>query len=408
MFFTRLRTVDKCDTILSAMRTVIFVKGSGNYPDRMKQAGITEYAQQNKWNLFSVEPLNTQAELKDVIDLWSPSGFIISCGGGLNTLPPSAYGKIPAVFFTVPDKNDTLPICRVYNDTKMTAHLAAKTLLMLNLKSYGYINWFTPLSWNESRRQHFQDILAIHGKRLASFSTHLKGSTQFTKALIPWLRALSTPVGLFAANDIVARLTADACKLAGLSVPDDIAIVSVDNDVELCEGASPSLTSIPLDHVESGRLAARLLDRMMNKCMRRPVDITYPCAEVIHRESTRRFDHSDRIISEIAERIRKEACNGLSAADVVKGYPCSRRVIEIRFRKATGRSILEEIRKIRLQRAIELLRNPNLVDMSAVAHQSGYETLQAFSAFFKSETGLSPHAWQKSQRGKHRKARRRT
>ena len=135
---------------------------------------------------------------------------------------------------------------------------------------------------------------------------------------------------------------------AGLAIPDDVAIVGVDDNTEICEESSPTLSSIRLDHLESGRLSAQLLDRLMSMRTRKPMDVTYPCAEIVTRESTRRFTHSEKLISEVVERIRKESCLGLSAAEIIKSIPCSRRIIEIRFRKATGRSFLEEIRNTRL------------------------------------------------------------
>ena len=378
----------------AVMKTVIFITGLDKYPDRMKQAGIADYARRQGWNLQTVEPIRSRTALKALTDLWSPSGFIISCAAGLNTLPPSAYGKTPTVFFTFPEKKNARPICRVYNDARSTAMLAAQTLLKLNLASYGYVNWFKPMSWNESRRQSFADIMALHGKPFKSFSMPSAGPTQFTKALVPWLCALPKPCGLFAANDAIARLVKNACKLARLSIPEDVALVGVDNDVDFCEESSPTISSIRLDHLESGRLAAQLLDRMMSGRIRKPADVTYPCAEVVNRESTRRFANSDKAISEIVERIRKEACSGLSAASVVRGCPYSRRMAEIRFRKMTGKSILEEIRNVRLQKAVELLKSGNH-DLTFIAHQTGYATLPAFSAFFKAETGVSPRAWRR-------------
>lgn len=376
------------------MKTIIYVKGLDQYPDRIKLSGIADYARKCGWNLQPVEHITSQAKLKAVMELWSPSGIIINQGAGLNRLPSSTYGKTPVVFFTYPGENDASPINRVYNDARSTARLAARALLNLNLATYGYVNWFKPISWNESRRKYFREALEYHGKSIAIFSEGFPEPIQYIKALVPWLQSLPTPIGLFAANDVIARLVANACKLAGLAIPDDVAIVGVDDNTEICEESSPTLSSIRLDHLESGRLSAQLLDRLMSMRTRKPMDVTYPCAEIVTRESTRRLTYSDKLISEVVERIRKESCLGLSAAEIIKSIPCSRRIIEIRFRKATGRSILEEIRNTRLARSFELLKSDKH-DMTFIAHQTGYTTLPAFSAFFKAETGLTPSAWRK-------------
>ena len=379
------------------MTTVIFIKGLDKYPDRAKQAGIADYGRRRGWNVQSVEAIDSQAKLKAVLDLWSPAGIIVNCGAGYNTLPPSAYGKTPVVFFAFPDASARHPVSCVYNDAKMTADLAAKTLLQLNLASYGYVNWFKPLSWNEMRRQAFCEALSLHGKPIAVFSSRQKRSAERTRAIVSWLRDLPKPIGVFAANDAAASLVANACKLSGLSVPDDVAIVGVDNDVEVCEANTPTLSSIKLNHVLSGQLAAEMLDHLMQKRSRKIQSVSYPPLGVVNRESTRRFPKTDKAIAQAVERIRKEACAGLNARDVLKDLPWSRRVAEVRFKNLTGHSILAEIRSVRLAAAKSLLRDGKS-SIESIAHQTGYATLPAFSAFFKAETGLSPLAWQKRNR----------
>lgn len=379
------------------MTTVIFIKGLDKYPGRAKLAGIADYARQHGWDVQSVEVVNSHKKLKDILDLWSPDGIIVNCGAGSNTLPPSAFGKTPVVFFAFPGTRELQTANTIYNDAAATAKLAAKSLLRLNLAAYGYVSWFKPLTWNEARREAFGKILSLHGKSVFVFASRHSKSPHFTKALVAWLCELPKPVGLFAANDTIARHVANACRLAKLAVPDDVAILGVDNNVDVCEMASPSLSSIRLGHYDSGRLAAQLLDKLMNKRLHKPTSVCYPCAEVVNRESTRRLLHPDRLISQALERIRKDACTGLSAAEIIKGLPYSRRIAEIRFREATGKSILEEIRDVRLRKAIELLKDTNQ-SISSIANQTGYDTLPAFSAFFKAKTGLSPRAWQKRNR----------
>ena len=120
--------------------------------------------------------------------------------------------------------------------------------------------------------------------------------------------------------------------------------------------------------------------------------VTYPSVGVVRRESTRRLSTADPVISHALERIRKDACAGLSAREVLAETGLNRRVAEIRFRRLTGHSVLDEIRSVRLEAAKKLLAN-KLISVEAIAHQCGYDTLPAFSCFFKAETGLSPRDW---------------
>ena len=94
------------------------------------------------------------------------------------------------------------------------------------------------------------------------------------------------------------------------------------------------------------------------------------------------------------ERIRREACDGLTARDVTNDFDCSRRMAEIRFRKVIGRSILQEIRHVRLETAQRLLRNPRL-GMGFIANSCGYSSSEVFAIFFRAETGLSPSEWRR-------------
>lgn len=377
------------------MTTVIYIKGRDKFPDRQKLAGVTNYARLHGWNLQTMEPVKSATQLKSMIDLWSPSGFIVYQGAGLNDLPLADFQGIPTVFFHFPVPGDRKKKHCIFNDANQTAALAARTLLLLNLENFGYVTWHVPISWSEMRYKAFAKMMALHGRQVHVFTCNSPNPASATKGLVSWLRQIPKPIGIFAANDAVASLVANACKLSGLSVPDDVAIIGVDNDVDVCEANTPTLSSIELNHTLSGRLAAEMLDQLIHKRSRKIQSITYPPLGVINRESTRRFPKTDKAISQAVERIRKEACSGLNARDVLKGLPWSRRVAEVRFRNLTGHSILEEIRSVRLARAKELIREGKH-SLEAIAHQTGYATLPAFSAFFKAETGFAPSAW-KSQ-----------
>lgn len=374
------------------MTTVIYVKGRDKFPDRTKLVGIAEYARRRRWNLQTMEAIKSVSQLKSAIELWTPSGFIVNRGGGLNGIPVSSFLGIPTVLFHFPTTARDARLPCVCNDARQTAILAARTLLSLNLENYGYVSWYEPLSWSETRRKAFAEMLALHGQRLHVFSCDTSNQTSTTRGLITWLQQIPKPLGLFAANDTVASLVADACKLSGLSIPEDVSVIGVDNDIEVCEANTPTLSSIELNHTLSGRLAAEMLDQLMQKRSRKIQSVTYPPLGVVNRESTRRFPKTDKAISLVVERIRKEACNGLTARDVLNELPWSRRVAEVRFKALTGHTILDEIRSVRLTAAKDLLRDGKS-SLEAIAHRSGYATLPAFSAFFKAETGFAPSVW---------------
>ena len=123
---------------------------------------------------------------------------------------------------------------------------------------------------------------------------------------------------------------------------------------------------------------------------------TIPTIRLVRRASTMRIMRMDKTVRDAMERIRLKACEGLMAQDVVKLFDCSRRMAEIRFRNATGTSIVEAIRETRLEKAKELLiSGPR--DLGTVSNLCGYATATSFANFFAAETGLSPTHWRKRQ-----------
>ena len=382
------------------MKTVIYVNGPGKYPDRRKLSGVHDYAVSHGWNLQSVERLESTADIKAHIKLWSPAGFIVNRAGNQNKLPPSAFGGIPVVFFEHPVSRNAKDAIRVYNDSAATAASAAKELLSLDFENYAYVNWLSPTSWDKIRQDEFKRLVSLYGRRCVVFKPTQTTANRVVSELANWLKAMPMPLGVFAANDMMAAHVSSACRLLGISVPNDVAIIGVDNDEEICEGQSPTLSSIELDYVAAGRIAAETLDAFMqgrggrspNAMMR-----SYPPGNVVRRMSTRLFAKSDKSIEAAVELIRREACKGITARDVIETIPCSRRMAELRFRTATGHSILEEILSIRMDMARQLLSQANPLPIDVIANRSGYKSLAAFSKAFHDKNGMPPTAWRQQQ-----------
>lgn len=376
------------------MKTVLFFKSSELSSCRKKLAGVTSVARKFGWNVQAVEPVRTEETSRQLLDLWKPDGCIVSCGAKTNSFPSSVFGDTPLVFIDRPHETLTKGDSCVYHDSKATANAAARELLSLNFRHYAYANWPVPLIWNTERRNAFTAVMRQHGQDVSYFESKLPVSSakSLPRELSNWLVSLPKPVGILAAADLLSAKIITAARIAKLSVPDDVAVIGIDNDEELCESSVPSLSSVEPDFFRSGVMAAEILAELMGGRMRKPIRMTYPPLRLVRRESTRRLPKGDKSVSDALELIRRESCNGLAARDVFKLFSCSRRMAELRFRAATGRSILEEIRGIRLAKAKELLAGPPM-KLDAIANFCGYRSAVAFSIFFKAETGVTPTAW---------------
>jgi LacI family transcriptional regulator len=376
------------------MKTVILVKSSELSPYRKKQDGILQYAKKQSWNIQIMEPIASAKDAGRIIDLWNPDGFIINCGSGANDFDSKALKKVPTVFIDRPLKNMNSEDSYVYHDSRASAALATRELLLSERETYAYVHWTRHIHWDSERNEAFSEFMRLHGHRTVEFRprSDIYDTLNITIELQEWIGKLKKPVGIFATTDIISARVASACRRCALSIPGDVSIIGIDNDEEICEHSNPSLSSIAPDYKEAGRQAAQTLDYLMSGGS--PQRLTYGPSGIVRRKSTRIFSIADRHVSEAVELIRKEACHGLTAEKALAVFPCSRRMAELRFRRATGHSPLEEIQSVRIAKAKDLL-NDSSYDISAIANYCGYATIAAFSKFFKAGTGIPPSKWRK-------------
>src|SRR6185503_20204950 len=174
----------------------------------------------------------------------------------------------------------------------------------------------------------------------------------------------------------------------GLTVPDEVAVVGVDNDEQLCELSDPPLSSVILDSRRAGYKAAALLDELMSGAPSVPRDHFIPPLGVAARRSSDAFAVDDPDVAAALRYIRDHACEGIGVAEVLDAIPLSRRVMEYRFKKAIGRSPHEEIDRVRLNRVKDLLRDTDL-SLYQIALRVGLHP-EYLSAWFKRSAGVGP------------------
>ena len=208
-----------------------------------------------------------------------------------------------------------------------------------------------------------------------------------------WLKSLPRPAAVFASYDMVASKVLEACKAEKLRVPEQVAVVGVDNDEVLCNAVRPTLSSIQPNHVELARRAAAELDRMMHgKKPSRPSPIFITPLGIVERDSTRTVPPAGFLIREGLAFIRENACRGIDVVDVARHLGVSESLARLRFRTVHGRSIRDEILDTRLSYVKRLLKNTS-DSLEAIAKKTGFSSGCRLSHFFKTETGLSPRAW---------------
>ena len=217
-------------------------------------------------------------------------------------------------------------------------------------------------------------------------------------AIEAWLASLPKPVGLLACYDIRGRQALDACRRAGLSVPDQVAVLGVDDDELLCGLSSPPLSSVIPDSSSAGRLAAELLDALLRGERLERDEWLLPPVGIATRQSTDVLAIDDELVVAAVRFIREHACEGIKVADVVRGLGTGRRALESRFARRVGHTPHEEIARVQFRRVEQLLAETDL-SLATIAARAGFRHTEYLTVAFTRRYGVSPSRWRRDRRG---------
>ena len=219
------------------------------------------------------------------------------------------------------------------------------------------------------------------------------------EAIREWLESLPKPVGIFACYDACGQQLLEICRYYNFMVPEDIAVIGVDNDELLCELATPSMSSVIPNAFRTGAYAAEILDRMMSGVKLAGRKHSIEPLGVRKRVSTDVLTVGDHHVAEAVAFIRQNAHRNIQVEDVLNIVPLSRRVLEARFRKALNRTPHQEILRVRTNAVRELLLETDM-SLSEISEALGIEHPEYLSVFFKKETGLTPREYRDQVRGR--------
>ncbi|MGC4004959.1 MAG: XylR family transcriptional regulator [Pirellulales bacterium] len=259
-------------------------------------------------------------------------------------------------------------------------------------------------NWSRLRGEHFVRCAAEHDCTVDVFEMRGPGEPRYSwtrerERLLAWITGLEKPVGIFACYDILGQRILDVCRDADTAVPEQVAVLGVDNDDLICSSCGPPLSSVITDARRTGYEAARLLDERLhgvadgqNACL------LIPPIGVAARQSTDLVAIDDPHVALALRLIREQAAGGAKVADIVRGVPLSRRALEARFRTATGRTPHDYLLGYRLERARQLLRETEFT-LDLIARRSGFGCAEYLAAVFRRETGATPGEYRRKSQG---------
>lgn len=213
-----------------------------------------------------------------------------------------------------------------------------------------------------------------------------------------WLAEQPRPLGIFACYDGRAQQVLEACQLRDWPVPDEIAVLGVDNDEVLCELCTPPLSSVQPNARRTGYEAAAMLAGMMRgtKVAGGATRFVEP-VRIVERQSTDVVSVADARVAQALRFIREHVGDGIDVGDVLRAVPMSRTLLERKFQAALGHSPHRQIVLQRIERARHLLAESE-VSIAMVAELAGFGDASYLSVAFRRETGESPYAFRKRQR----------
>lgn len=375
--------------------TILYLQYIPSESARQKLQGVQKYAGKRGWAVNIIEDCRRITDISRLMKLWRPDGCIADCAGVCDAFSPKAFGSTPVVFLNRSAGDKTDHIASVFHNQRRSAIAASKEIIRLGRSHFAFISLYGHTTWSNIRKGVFSKILAMHGFAPTVYEANMpnaKSRTRIQNNLRDFLAALPKPSGVFAANDTTAREVISTANALGISIPDDIAVVSIDNNELVAANITPSLSSVEINFNEAGFLAAQLLDQQMHMPKVRLKNIFFGPLRVVRRASTDPLRRRDACVEAARERIIHDAATGLTAAEVAQMFPCSRRMAEIRFRKATGMSIGDAILEARLAVVHSLLRRKDVM-LETIADLSGWKSPAVLRQYFKRKTGISMREW---------------
>jgi LacI family transcriptional regulator len=352
--------------------------------------GVARYVREHEpWSLYH-EPHGLEASIPPWIHRWKGDGIIARIQTRRMAQELAASGiPVVDVLGVIPD----LPFPLVHVDNPAIARLAAEHLLERGFRQFGFFG--IDENWSDQRYAGFSAAVERMQRevpiyRLPRDSSGRRSWERSENKLARWITALPKPAGVMVCSDQRGQQFLEACRRAQVSVPDEIAVVSVDNDEPLCEVCLPPLSSVEPGHASVGYEAAALLDSLLKGVAAPKKPVLLQPNETVTRLSTDVLSVADPAISAALRLIREQAHLRVPVDSIARGVGLSRSVLQRRFRALLNRSVHQEIVSARIKYARELLTKTNLT-LAAVAERAGFGSHQEYlGAVLKKRIGKTP------------------
>jgi LacI family transcriptional regulator len=386
---------------MTKRRQVAVILDSARPYHRKILLGIGAYAREKAdWSLYLED--QPRERLPD-LESWSGDGIIFTFADRhvVRTVTRLGLPRVGIEGGTM-CRDSALGVPYFATDNEAIGRLAAEHLIERGFTRLAYCGY--PRSdltaWSVERAKAFEQAARERGLFCSVYTSRYTTARKWAslqRELTVWLASLEKPVGLLAANDARARHVLEACRSCFLRVPEDVAVLGVDNDEVMCELTDPPLSSIEQGTRTLGYQAAAMLDDLMaGKRVRRLRHFVRP-KEVVMRRSTNVLAIGNSDVAAAVAYIRQHACDPASVGDVVAAVGLSRSTLHVRFKEAMGRTMHAEIQRVQIERARNLIAVTDL-PLKQIATMAGFAHINYLTTVFRHQIGWTPAEYRKRAR----------
>lgn len=282
----------------------------------------------------------------------------------------------------------------VISDDVEVGRMAGRHFLERGFVNFAFVG-STVEKWEVQRRQGFEEAVAGRGQNVFFFRDEKaidSDDRQTASELEKWVRDLPKPLAVLGADDGRALHVLEACNDLGIAVPNEVAIVGVDNNSVVCDSLLPSLSSVAQNNERVGWEVAAMLDRILQGGEPGPMELVIPPREVVTRMSSDVIAVDDPALGRALLYIREHLADAISVEQIARAAGVSRSFLEKRFRSRLGSTITDVIRDQRLKAALKLMvETPMLI--KEIAETTGFRRATYFSNVFREQMGEPPRQW---------------
>ena len=279
-------------------------------------------------------------------------------------------------------------------DDEAIARTSMELLIRRGLANFAYVGFALEPQHSNARREAIRRIAEENGSPFASTD-----DADDIVRLSDWLRELPRPCGVVTYYDMRARDVLDACRLARLDVPGQIAIIGSDNDTGLCEATQPTITSVHPDFEGGAYEGAAEFDKIIrkNRLPEKTITMTYGIRGIVERASTVDLSGGRLLVSMATAFIRLNAMQPIKVGDVASHCRVSLRLLELRFKAVLNCGVRDEIENVRLANVKRMLRETDLA-IKEIGYHCGFQSPACLCTVFKRKLGKSPQVWRTDER----------